>query len=279
VRQITLRGKPATPLEHLTALKGVSGLSLHEALLLVGHGSTRYPNAGTSMCRIARLLRAAGRFDQVEVAVLNGYPSVSDALAAIDKPVVRIVPFFMEDGYFTRVAVPRAVGAVGIDAMRGDRQVILSPPIGVHDAMAGLLERQALAACADMNLPSHIAAVLIAGHGSSSEPGRALALHRHAARIASTSLFARVEAACLEEAPFVADALRGLRAHPVVVIGFFANQGGHVRDDMPELIAAEQASRGAAGPVVCFHGSAIDDPAMVPIILDQAATPPQRGRR
>ena len=78
------------------------------------------------------------------------------------------------------------------------------------------------------------------------------------------------KAACLEEAPFVADALHGLRAHPVVVIGFFANQGGHVRDDMPALIAAEQAGRGDAGLPVQFDGSAIDDPAIVLIILAQA---------
>ncbi len=56
------------------------------------------------------------------------------------------------------------------------------------------------------------------------------------------------------------------------VIGFFANQGGHVRDDMPALIAAEQASRGEAGLLVRFDGSAIDDPALVLIILDQATS-------
>jgi sirohydrochlorin cobaltochelatase len=253
---------------------------LYEALLLIGHGSTRYPDAGTAMRRHAASLRAGGHFGQVEVAVLNGSPSVGDALGAINKPVIRVVPYFMEDGYFTRIAVPRAVGALPVtegqvDDACGDRRFILCPPIGVHDAIAGVLERQALAACADLDVPSHTAAVLIVGHGSASEPGRALALHRHAARVAATTLFVRVEAACLEEAPFVADTLRGLRAHPVVVIGFFANQGGHVRDDVPTLIAAEQACRGAAGPVVRFHGSAIDDPAIVPIILDQAMSLPR----
>jgi sirohydrochlorin cobaltochelatase len=256
-------------------------LSLHEALLLIGHGSARYPNAGTAMRRLAESLRAGGHFGQVEVAVLNGSPSPGDALDAIDKPVIRVVPFFMEDGYFTRVAVPQAVGALVMTERRsgaayGDRQFILCPPIGVHDAMAGVLERQALAACADIVVPSHTAAVLIVGHGSATEPGRALALRRHAARVAATTLFARVEAACLEEAPFVADTLRGLRAHPVVVIGFFANEGSHVRDDLPALIAAEQSCRGTSGPVVRFHGTAIDDPTLVPIILDQATSLPQR---
>jgi sirohydrochlorin cobaltochelatase len=89
--------------------------------------------------------------------------------------------------------------------------------------------------------------------------------------VASTTLFARVEAACLEEAPFVADALAMLRGHPVVVVGFFANAGAHVRDDVPALIAAEQAARGDAGLPVRFHGCVIDDPAVVAIVLDQAS--------
>jgi sirohydrochlorin cobaltochelatase len=146
----------------------------------------------------------------------------------------------------------------------------LCPPVGVHDGMAGLIERQALAACDGLGVPSHGAAVLVVGHGSSSEPGRTLALHRHAGRVAGTELFGRVEAACLEEAPFVAEVLAGLRAHPVVVVGFFANEGGHVRDDLPALIAAELAARGDAGQTVRFHGCVADDPMMAEIIMDQA---------
>jgi sirohydrochlorin ferrochelatase len=153
-----------------------------------------------------------------------------------------------------------------------DPRIHMCPPIGLHDAMAGLIERQALAACATLGIPSRSAAVLVAGHGSASAPGRTLALHEHTARAGWTGLFARVESACLEEAPFVAEALQALRAHPVVVIGFFAGDGGHVRDDMPSLVSAEQAARGADGPVVHLTGSVTDDPAMPQIILDQAAS-------
>jgi sirohydrochlorin ferrochelatase len=177
-----------------------------------------------------------------------------------------VVPFFMEDGYFTRVAVPEALG---------NYPASMCPPVGVHDGMAGLIERHALAACGSLGSPSRVAAVVVVGHGSASSSGRALALHRHVSRVAATELFARVEAACLEEAPFVADVLHGLRAHPVAVIGFFANHGGHVLDDLPALIAAEQAARrhahvGEAAPEVRFHGSVADDPMMVQIIIDQA---------
>jgi sirohydrochlorin cobaltochelatase len=217
------------------------------------------------MRRHAEALRASGQFARVEVAVLNGAPSVSEALGRISQPVIRVVPFFMEDGYFSRVAVPRAVHAAGCRS-----RIVMCSPVGVHDGMAGVIERQALAGCDALGIPSHTVAVLVVGHGSARAPGRVLALHRHAARVASTTLFGRVEAACLEEAPFVADMLAMLRAHPVVVIGFFANQGGHVRDDVPALIAAEQAARGDSGLAVRFHGSVVDDPAVTAIVLDQA---------
>jgi sirohydrochlorin cobaltochelatase len=278
-------------------------MSVDEALLLIGHGSARYPHAGSAMLRHAESLRAGGHFGQVEVSVLNGSPPVSEAITAIDKPTIRIVPMFMEEGYFSRVVVPQAIAAavgstshvsaglppmviedesptIRVDPEEGpepgvagtDRssRIILCPPIGVHDAMAGVIERQALAACTDLGIHSHTAAVVIIGHGSASEPGQALALHRHASRVASTGLFARVEAACLEELPFVASTFRTLRAHPVIAIGFFANEGGHVRDDVPNLIAMEQTERGDLGFPLRFHGSVIDDPMMVPIVVDQA---------
>jgi sirohydrochlorin cobaltochelatase len=239
-------------------------VTLESALLLVGHGSARYPDAADGLHRLADSVRAEARFRRVEIGLLNGAPTVAEAIARLGEDTrVQVVPFFMEAGYFTRSAIPRAVGT--------DPRFHLCPPVGTHDAMAGLIERHALAACAAMNIPSRTAAVLVVGHGSASAPGAVLALHEHTARAAWNGLFARVESACLEEAPFVAGALQGLRGHPVVVIGFFAGEGGHVRDDIPALIAAEVAARGVDGWPVRFHGSVTDDPAMVRIILDQAA--------
>lgn len=258
------------------------------------------------MRRHADLLLAGRHFDQVEIAVLNGSPSIAEALARIAAPVIRVVPFFMEQGYFTRVALPRALREAGghlasprllkpaVEALTASsfpndrapphgaadtnaahpqamrQRLVLCRPVGVHDGIAGVIERQALAACADLGIKSRSAAVVVIGHGSARSPGRTLALHMHAARVASTAMFARVEAACLEEPPFVAETLASLRHHPVVVIGFFANEGGHVRDDVPSLIDMEVAARGASGLAVRFQGSVTSDEAMVEIILDQS---------
>jgi sirohydrochlorin cobaltochelatase len=204
------------------------------------------------MRRHAEAIRAQDRFAVVATATLE---NASEALRQLTGLSVRVVPFFVEDGYFTRVAIPRLVGP----------DAILCPPVGVHDGMAALIERQALSAGAGRDT-----AVLVAGHGSASAPGRALALHRHTARVAATGLFAHVVAAHLEEDPFIAQTLATMRRHDVVVIGYFAGEGGHVRDDMPALVQAEAEARGGGGPAVRFHGFVADDQAMAEIILDQA---------
>jgi sirohydrochlorin cobaltochelatase len=238
-------------------------MSANDALLLIGHGSARYPDAAAALQRHAAMLRAGSCFAQIEVGLLNGAPPVQEALARIDTAVIRVVPFFMEDGYFTRVAIPRAT--------QHDARTRVCPPVGTHDAISDIIADRAEQACAATGARPADAAVLLVGHGSASAPGRALALHRHASRIAAAARFARFEAACLEEPPFLADALAGLRDYPVMVIGFFANAGTHSRDDVPTAVANERSARGSRGRNVHFHGVLTDDPAMTRIILDQAA--------
>jgi sirohydrochlorin ferrochelatase len=122
-----------------------------------------------------------------------------------------------------------------------------------------------------------VPSLLVVGHGSARAPGRVTALHGHVARLAASGRFDRVEAAFLEEAPFAGDAMARLRDGPLAVLGFFAGEGMHVRDDLPGLIAAEQAVRGT--PLVDC-GTVAAEPAMREIILALAggAGPCRRGR-
>ncbi len=229
-----------------------------DALLLIGHGSARYPDAARVLHVHAAALR--GAFKQVEVGLLNGEPSVAAALARIGAPVIRAVPFFMEAGYFTNTAVPRALGA--------DPRVRIAAPVGTHDGLAAVVQRLAERACQAMGAAPGDAAVLLVGHGSAKAPGRALALHRCARLVESANRFARVQAACLEEAPYLPDALALSRDRPAVVVGFFAGEGMHVRDDVPGALAAERTRRQTG---LAFAGCVTDDPEVAGIIAERAA--------
>ena len=237
-----------------------------DALLLVGHGSSRYADAAGVLLAHAETLRAGGHFAEVAVGLLRGTPGVEEAVAGLKASVIRVVPFFMEDGYFTRVAVPAALRRHRLR----DRQVLhISPAVGTHDRMANLIEGHVLRNC----FINHDAlSVVLVGHGSARAPGRSTALHRHQAHLTAMQRFGRVLVAFLEEPPLVSGLLAGLRTVPTAIVGFFAGEGGHVRDDLPGLVAAELACRGAGAAPLWSLGGIAGDPALPALILDHVTT-------
>ncbi len=237
-----------------------------DALLLIGHGAPRFADAARILEAHADTLRRRGCFADVATGWLNGRPSAADALASVSSCLVHVVPFFMENGWFVREGVPAALRG-------GDRALCFHPPVGVHPDMAVLAAARVERACGS----SAGLSVLLVGHGSACSPGRRMALHRHAEWLAGTRRFARVRAAFLEEPPLVADALAEWRAEPVAVLGFFSGEGGHVRDDLGQLLRTEQARRGVAGVALIDLGLIADDPAMPEIILQQVAAGPDHG--
>ncbi len=239
-----------------------------EALLLVAHGAARFAGAGRLAHAHAEVLRAQQRFAAVAVGLLNGTPSAAEALAALTPRVVHVVPFFMEQGWFVREAIPRALGqGCGHELRYHD-------PVGVHPGMADLAAARVQRVC---GTGAGRFAVLLVGHGSARTPGRPMALHRHVAALSAAGHVAQARAAFLAEPPLVADALRDWRALPVAVLGCFAGEGGHVREDLPALLATERAARGNAGAPLLDLGVLADDPAMPRFILDSLSRDTGRG--
>lgn len=213
----------------------------------------------------AETIRQDGRFAEVAVGLLTGGPSADDALSSLAAAEVRVVPFFMEDGYFTRVAVPRALSGHATST----RAPRLCPPVGTHPAIASVIARRAVSHCTAHGLDPKGVALLLVGHGSAWVPGRRKAAHDHAERLAAQNRFGPVRVAFLEEPPFVPDTLADLRGMRVAVLGLFAGDGGHVRDDLPAVIAADQD----AADTVLDLGIIGTDPALAGIIMDQAGRP------
>ena len=226
----------------------------NEALLLIAHGSTRYPDAGRTVLAHAAMLRAQGHFAEIAVGFLNGSPSAAEALASLGTRTTHVVPFFMDDGYFTRVAVPKAVGE--------GTHLRFCPPVGTHP---GLVE---LIAVRMARVPTGLGPsdTVLVGHGSSKSPGRRTALHEHAERLGARVAF-------LEESPLLADVLAETQG-PLVVVGIFAGEGGHVRDDLPTLIAA---ARERLGDRLIDLGSIGDEAGMATLILEQVVAGQRRG--
>jgi len=236
-----------------------------DALLLVGHGSTILPDAARPLLVHAQVIRQTGSFGEVEVGMLLGEPSAASVFAALTAPVVHVVPFFLDDGYFTRIAIPDLL----LPLVPPSRVVRFCQPVGLHDGIATLIETRLLSYCDMFGTDPKYLSVLLVGHGSSRGSGRARALRRHAATLESGGRFGWVRVAFLEEAPFVAEALSSARGHVVAVVGYLANEGTHATRDLPLLIARERSQRGTQWPPVHDLGSIGADQALPRLIMDQ----------
>jgi sirohydrochlorin cobaltochelatase len=238
-----------------------------DALLLIGHGSTTLPDAARPLLRHAEIIRATKQFAEVAVGMLLGEPNAADVFIGLAAPIVHVVPFFLEDGYFAKVAIPELLSPLA----SGSRSIRFCQPIGSHDGIAALLESRLLRHCVLAGMEPKSLSVLLVGHGSARNPGRALALRQHVATLVANDRFGKVGVAHLEEAPFVHAALATMRDHVVGVIGYLANEGMHATEDLPALIATERARRGKLRQPVHYLGTIGADEAMPRLIMDLAA--------
>lgn len=263
----------ALPAPMLTAAPdaGDPAREARPALLLVGHGSESVAAAGSGLLAHADLIRAAGAFRAVAAGFLNGAPTLEEALAALGPGPVSVVPYFMGEGYFTTVAIPRRLDRALAALGAGDRAMRVCAPVGRNPALAGLLASRAERACAGAGLAPDRTVLLLVGHGNPRSSDSSQLLRAHAERLGREARFGAVEVAFLEEEPLLPDALVRTRGRDVVAVGVLAGEGKHTVEDVPGLVAAEQARRRAAGAgaVLVDAGAIGPDPAMAELILGQ----------
>lgn len=240
-----------------------------DALLLIGHGSTDLPEAARPLREHAAKLHQTGTFKETAVGMLNGEPNATEAFRSLNAPVVHVVPFFLEDGYFTRIAIPDLLSPLADSS----KLIHFRRPIGTHEELPGLIEKRLLRHCELYGISPKFLSVLLAGHGSSRNPGRAFMARRHAARLEATGRFSAVRTAFLEEPPLVAETLATSRGNPVAVVGYFANAGAHATQDLPRMIAEERHYRGTNWPPVHDLGTIGGDEGMPRLILDLVQAP------
>lgn len=211
----------------------------------------------------AALLRRGGAFEEVACAFLSTPPAPAEALAALRGDPVCVVPLFMSDGYFVR-AVERALAAQEEQEGRCLRQ---ARPVGLMPELTGVIERRALAACAEGDLEPGRCGLLIVAHGYTGSPASREAARFHTEPLAATGRFRWVDAAFLEEEPMIPDRLAA-HGGDLVAVGLFAAPGGHAAEDVPEALAADPR-RGERR--VLYTGAIGADPAMAGVIALAAA--------
>ena len=196
------------------------------SLLLVAHGSTRYPAAADGLHRVAETLKQ--RFAHVDVAFWRQEPILSPA--HLRDGTVFVVPYFAGLGKHTDQLIPERLG------LPGKPGVTYCPPVGCHPALPGLIHRRALAATDD---PANTALLLI-GHGSR-EGGANRTPEAIAAALRALGGFAEVVTAYLEQAPFAADWRALVHVRQVVAQPLLLSAGMHASEDLPPMFEGSGA--------------------------------------
>ena len=77
------------------------------ALVVVGHGTERHEESGTSTYAHVERLRALNRFSAVHALFMDESPNIAAIETHVAADAVVIVPLFVADGYHTQEDIPR----------------------------------------------------------------------------------------------------------------------------------------------------------------------------
>src|SRR5476651_1824141 len=136
----------------------------HQALLIVGHGSTVNADSSAPTFDHAVEIRRRGVFDEVACAFWKEEPSFRDARFLFDPVKIRevyVVPNFISEGYFAQTVIPRELELNGLRTVRPNGQVWnYCQPVGNNSEMTEILRRRAREIAPDIS-PSSASLLIV----------------------------------------------------------------------------------------------------------------------
>jgi sirohydrochlorin cobaltochelatase len=239
-----------------------------DSLLLVAHGSSRFPAAAADLSRLAGKIRVSGRFARVDVAFWRQEPQLSAEFLRGDR--VFVLPFFAGIGKHSRELIPDRLGLTGAVTRRGRQTIVYCAPVGSHPLVPQLIDRRAVRLCRDRGILPSDATLLLIAHGSragtASETPEAIA-----ATLRTSRHFAEIVLLYLEQAPFAADWQALVRGARVIVQPLLLSAGMHLSNDLPALLGLggrdDQASQDRQ---LWLQNGIGDDDEIIALLLDQA---------
>ncbi|SEH32270.1 CbiX/SirB N-terminal domain-containing protein [Magnetospirillum fulvum] len=205
------------------------------ALVLVGHGSARHPEAGAPLLALAETVRLSAAFASVEARFLKQEPRLGPPAPA---PLTVIVPVLTGGGAFAETRLAEQAGLDGPQTLGPSGRILLTPPVGAHPGFAALVERLAEQTASAAGLDPAASVLLLIGHGATRPEGAAGTAQAIAAHLKAHGRFADVAALFLEQEPFAADWPERVGNRSAVAVPLLLSQGGHVRTDLPALFKA-----------------------------------------
>ncbi len=215
------------------------------SLVLVGHGSHLNSESAAAVYRYAELIRSRGLFDEVVEGYWKEEPSLRQVLKTCTYTDVTIIPMFISEGYFTETVIPREMGLghqgvvprEGVARSLGGRTVRYTLPYGVHPAMTEVILERAREVLPDAG--GDDTALIIIGHGTTRNENSNKVVHQNAELLRQRGIFSEVHALFLDEEPKVTGWREKVHAKRVVMVPFFASEGWHTLETIPEDLDLE----------------------------------------
>ena len=198
--------------------------------MIVAHGSPSAPAPAEEWIR-SLAYRVGRRLPEVDVrgATLAAKGSLERAISGIADTDPLIYPMFIADGWFVREALPARLARTGAGSFR------IARPFGCDPDVWKLCVDAALAAAARHAWPADDTTLVIAAHGSPSDPRPRVTAQRMADFVRRTTQFRSVVCGFIDEAPTLAEA--ACVTGSAICLPFFAGRAHHVVSDVPEMLA------------------------------------------
>lgn len=241
------------------------------ALVLVGHGSGRYPDAAKPILALADSIRRRALFTEVAAVFMKQDPPLSAALSLVSAPSVYVVPVFAGRGYYTGTLIPREIGLTGPITERDGCRVIYTEPAGAHPRLPALLACRADGVARSCGWTPAETSLLLIAHGSARPGGAGETPKAIAAALAAMDHFAEVDLVFLEQEPFAPTWPERIKGERVVALPLLVAQGMHAGQDIPPLFGLNQGETGpveAQGRKVALATGLGAEPELEEIILD-----------
>ena len=201
--------------------------------IIVAHGSPSVPVPLDLWIKVLAL-KVAALIPHVHVGGATlGMPRSLETECAKARPgePILLYPFFMSDGWFTKVEMMRRAKAATSNPL------VSLPAFGLDQGVASLCVRTVADELKRRGVSPEQSTLVLAAHGSMKNPASANAARAIQSAIRTMGTFRDVRLGFVEEPPTITEAADGLTGKPSVCLPLFATRGGHVTGDIPDQLA------------------------------------------
>lgn len=157
-----------------------------------------------------------------------------------------VFPMFMADGFFVSRMLPKRLG---------DADLPILPPLGFDASLPDFAADRVKKSLADLGWKEAQSHLLLAAHGSAKGPKAAESARAFQNALSKRFDALKISVGFVEEAPFIADAGKGLPPQSLC-LPFFALEGDHCRQDIPEALEEADFSGPTLPPIGTWNETA-----------------------